>query len=288
MQGSGGTHKMDQNVKRRGRGRPRGNTIEPSTSTVQALERAVYLLRALAEDGEANLSELALRVGMPASSVHRLLSTLETHAMVDFNAATQDWSIGVETFRIGNAFIQRGNLVERARDVMHHLVEETGETANLAQEHDGEIVVLSQADTTNPIRAFFRAGMRVPMHSSGIGKALLAQKDRRAIELILQRRKLETFTDKTLTTAERLYADLAATRARGWSFDDEERYAGMRCIAAPIFNHHGEAIAGISVSGPTARFTPVAIPKMAACVTRAASRLTEATGGQAPVLRNTR
>lgn len=266
----------------RKRGRPRSVSNDHGAGTVQALERAVHLLQALAKDGEANLTDLALRIGMPPSSAHRLLTTLETYALVEFSSATQEWGIGVEAFRIGSAFTQRGQLVERARVVMHRLVEDTGETANLAQEHDGEVVVLSQADTPNPIRAFFRAGTRVAMHSSGIGKALLAEKDRASIERLLQRRGLAEFTPKTLTSPERLFADLALTRERGWSFDDEERYAGMRCIAAPIFNAHGEAIAGISVSGPSARFTADAVAEMAVKVKRAAADLTAGTGGKAP------
>lgn len=271
---------MDNQARKRGR--PRSASPETGGGNVQALERAVQLLQAMAKDGESNLTELALRVGMPPSSAHRLLTTLQNFALVEFEPATQEWGIGVEAFRIGSAFTQRGQLVERARDVMHRLVDETGETANLAQEHEGEIVVLSQADTPNPIRAFFRSGMRVPMHASGIGKTLLAEMDRASVEKILQKHGLVEFTEKTLTSPERLFADLETIRQRGWSFDDEERYAGMRCIASPIFNMHGEAVAGISVSGPTARFTMDAVAEMAAKVKRAAAELTGKTGGMTP------
>lgn len=266
----------------RKRGRPRSGSVDNGTTTVQSLERAVLLLQALAKDGRVNLTELALRVGMPPSTAHRLLTTLQTFSLVEFEPTTQDWSIGVEAFRIGSAFTQRSDLVERARDVMHHLVDETGETANLAQEDDGCIVVLSQADTSNPIRAFFRAGTRVPMHSSGIGKALLAYKDRQAVERLLQQHGLMEFTATTLTSPEKLFAELERTRERGWSFDDEERYAGMRCVAAAIFNEHGEAKAGISVSGPAARFTSDAIHEMAVKVKLAAAELTRITGGRLP------
>ncbi|MEO0821371.1 MAG: HTH-type transcriptional regulator BhcR [Pseudomonadota bacterium] len=273
----------DTTPRKRARGRPRSASAEAPASTVQALDRSILLLRALAKEGRATLSELALTVGMPASSAHRLLVTLDTHRLVDFNERTQEWMIGVEAFRIGSAFLQRDNLVEIARDVLTRLVEETGETANLGIADQGEVVFLSQVDTQNPIRAFFRAGTRVPMHSSGIGKALMAALDRPRVETILQSHGLPAFTDKTLAKPDALFADLERTRARGWAFDDEERFAGMRCVAAPVFNAHGEAVAGVSISGPSIRFDEHSVAEKGARVRRAADELTELTGGDRPI-----
>ncbi|MEM9145746.1 MAG: HTH-type transcriptional regulator BhcR [Pseudomonadota bacterium] len=270
-----------QSPQRRARGRPR-SAPEAQAPTVQALDRGIQLLSALARDGRATLTEVSDRVGMPPSSAHRLLATLQAHALVEFSETTQDWTIGVEAFRIGSAFVQRGNLIDLSRDVMRALVNDTGETANIAIPDDGEVVFMSQVDTQNPIRAFFRPGARVPMHSSGIGKALLAWMDPRAVEQILLRRGMAGWTEKTLTTPGALSADLEATRARGYAFDDEERHTGMRCIAAPIFNPFGEVVAGISISGPTARISDAAVERLGARVRAAAEAVTEMTGGLAP------
>lgn len=275
----------DQGSRRRARGRPR--TVEPDAQggTVQALDRAVMLLRALARDGKATLSDLAHRTDMPPSSAHRLLATLAAHGLVEFADATQDWMIGVEAFRIGAAFVQRSNLVDISREVMHRLVADTGETANLAIADEGEVVFLAQVDTQNPIRAFFRAGTRVHMHSSGIGKALLASFDPRRVEAIMAQRGLPGFTAKTLAQPAALMADLAKTRARGWSLDDEERFVGMRCIAAPIFNAYGEPVAGVSISGPTVRFDDAHLARLGARVRQAADEITRLTGGTVPTAR---
>ncbi|MEO0622644.1 MAG: HTH-type transcriptional regulator BhcR [Pseudomonadota bacterium] len=270
-----------QPSQRRARGRPR-TTPEAQAPTVQALDRAINLLSTLARDGRATLSELAEKVDMPASSAHRLLTTMQAHALVEFGETSQDWTIGVEAFRIGSAFVQRGNLVDLSREVMRALVDDTGETANLAIPDEGEVVFLSQVDTQNPIRAFFRPGTRVHMHSSGIGKALLAEFDRRVVEQILNRRGMPGWTEKTLTTANALFADLETTRARGYSFDDEERHTGMRCIAAPVFNAYGEAVAGISISGPTGRISTEAVERLGGRVREAAAEVTEITGGTPP------
>ncbi|MDE0343585.1 MAG: IclR family transcriptional regulator C-terminal domain-containing protein, partial [Deltaproteobacteria bacterium] len=128
-------------------------------------------------------------------------------------------------------------------------------------------------------RAFFRHGARSPMHACGAGKALLAQLAQGDIERLLRRKGLPEFTPKTLTKPPLLFTELQSTRTRGWAYDDEERYAGMRCIAAPVFNAYGDAVAGISVSGPTARFTEQAISLFSTAVRKAADDLTERIGG---------
>lgn len=272
----------EQMAGKRSRGRPRSNWGEPQGATVQALDRGLTLLGALARQDKVTLTELALRVGMPPSSVHRLLATLQKHRFVEFDEATQDWMIGVEAFRIGNAFIHRSNLVESGRRVMRKLMEETGETANLAIADDGDIVFISQIETQNPIRAYFRPGTRGLMHASGVGKALLANMTRGEVEKLLQKKGLPEITVKTLTSTAALFADLAETRKRGWSFDNEEGNSGMRCVAATIHNAFGEAIAGVSVSGPTVRFPDNIVAEYGPKVRRAADEITAMIGGARP------
>lgn len=264
----------------RTRGRPRSLSPDTNSATVQALDRGLQLLVIVAKENKTTLTELALRVGMPASTAHRLLVTLQKRGFVDFDETTQEWMIGIEAFRIGSAFVQRTSLVEAGRDVMRRLMEETGETANLGIADDGDVVFISQIETPNPIRAFFSVGTRGPMHCSGIGKALLAEMPQSKVEQVLQKKGLEEFTSKTLTSPDDLFADLEATRRRGWSHDDEERHFGMRCIAAPIRNFHGEAIAGISISGPAARLPDDAISELGPKVRRAATEVTKLMGGR--------
>lgn len=266
----------------RPRGRPRGTGADGPAATIQAVDRAVDLLQLLARGGGATLSDLARDVGLPPSSVHRVLATLETHRLVEFYEATQVWTVGVEAFRIGSAFAHRGSLVDVGRGVIHRLMEETGETANLAIADGADVVFLSQADTPNPIRAFFRAGTRTEMHASGIGKALLAEMRPAEVDRRLRRAEMKGFTTTTLTTPEALHADLERIRARGWSLDDEERHLGMRCVAAPIFDIHGEPVAGVSVSGPTARLGDPRLPDIGARVRAAADEITLLTGGSQP------
>lgn len=273
---------MKQDTHKRPRGRPRSATTDTTPGTVQALDRGLTLLRELANAHSITLSDLATRAEMPPSSTHRILSTLQKHGYVEFDEARQEWMIGIEAFRIGNTYLVRTNLVEAARKTLRHLMEETGETANLGIADNGDVVFVDQVETHNPIRAFFRPGTRGHMHASGIGKSLLSNMPRRDVEKIIQLKGQPEFTQKTLTTAEGLFSDLDTTRQRGWSIDDEERYAGMRCVASTIYNTFGEVVAGISVSGPTVRFPNHVISELGPKVKQAAAEVTNAIGGKLP------
>ena len=165
---------------------------------------------------------------------------------------------------------------------MRELMEATGETSNLGIERNGEIMFISQVETNESIRAFFPPGTLSPMHASGIGKALLSCYSYRHADQYFRTARLTGFTQKTITRPEALRDELAGIRDRGWSFDDEEKAEGMRCIAAPIFNAFGEAVAGISISGPAVRFADRALAELGAKVHLAASDVTERSGGSPP------
>jgi len=273
---------LDQTTTRRSRGRPRKHASDGETGTVQALDRGLQLLSLLSKEHRVTLSHLAMQAGMAPSTAHRLLMTLQSHQFAEFDENTQEWMIGVESYRVGSGFLRRVNLVDASRDIMHRLMAETGETANLAIADNGDVIFLSQVETNHPIRAFFRPGTRGAMHASGAGKALLAQLTPRDLEQLLQQKGLQAFTARTLSRPEDLMEDLARSRERGWAFDDEERYAGMRCIAAPVFNARGEAVAGISISGPAARFDNNNVARLGIVVRDAAAELSLRIGGVPP------
>lgn len=269
---------MEQTLKRK-RGRPKAFSPNPDQTTIQTLDRAVQILKVLAEAEGMSLTELAEASGQAPATVYRVLATFAAHGLVELDPARQIWFVGQEAFRIGSAFLGRSSLVEQARTVMHSLMAETGETANLAIADGGQVVFLSQVETHEPIRAFFRPGTRGPIHASGIGKALLAYYPVPAVARIVRDQGLARFTDRTITDPTRLAAEMAGTRARGWAIDDEERTEGMRCIAAPIFNEFREAVAGISISGPVVRLAQRRTEEIGARVRAAADAITRATGG---------
>lgn len=263
------------------RGRPKAFTDKTDQNTVQALDRALVLLDHLSRSPGLTLSDLALETGQAVATVFRALVTLQAHGMVEVEEPGQVWHVGPGAFRVGSAFLRRTKVVERARGAMDALMRETGETANLGIEVRDEVLFLAQVETHEAIRAFFPPGTRSPMHASGIGKALLAWYPAAKARGIVARRGQDGFTRLTLTTEAALLDDLAQTRARGFAIDDQERTDGMRCVAAPIFNAHGEPVAGISISGPAFRVGLEDAARLGALVRAAADRVTEATGGRA-------
>lgn len=270
---------MIEQIEKPKRGRPRGAAASGGPSPVQALDRGLTVLQALAKGQSATLSDLARQVSMPPSTAHRFLATLQNHGFVDFNAVSQKWSIGIGAFRVGNTYLRRTNLVEAAQGPMRRLMETTGETANLGIADQGFIVFISQIETQNPIRAMFRAGARSQMHASGIGKAMLAHMPRAEVEKLIKANGLPEFTSQTITTPEALFVDLETILGRGWAFDNEERYTGMRCMASAIFDRQGAPMAGVSISGPVARFTDDLIAKAGPKVRATAAEITTVTGG---------
>lgn len=269
--------------RRRGRPRLQPDERKENTGTVQALERGLHLLQLLSRSGSASLSDLSLQVGLPASTAYRMLVTLQKLEFVSFDETSQEWAVGIEAFSVGNSYLNRANLAEASRTVMRQLMLDTGETANLAiLSEGGQVTFLTQVETTHPIRAFHLPGTRSPAHSSGIGKALLSEYTKMAVEDILLKTGLQQFTTKTLTTPKALFADLEKTYQRGWAFDDEERHVGMRCVAAAIHDHRGDAIAGVSISGPTVRFSDNTLPLFGVRIRDAATSVTRMIGGRVP------
>lgn len=248
---------------------------------VQSLDRAISILERLAEADGMNLTDLSQSVGLAPSTTHRLLTTLQQRRFADFDEEYGVWVIGVGAFNVGNAFLRSRKLISLGRPVMRRLMEDVGETINLAVEDKGELVYVTQFESHAPMRAFFRPGRRAPMHSSAIGKAMLAEMSEEVLRDFLHKKGMQRFTDHTIVDPGTLREQLQQIRQRGWGIDDEEHTIGMRCVAATIHNEHGEVIAGISISGPSVRVTETRLGELGAKVVQAAEQITEQIGGAA-------
>lgn len=266
---------------RRARGRPRGWNDKTEQNTIKSLDRAMEVFEYLSRVQGRSLSMLASEMKQSPATVYRILVTLETRGLVEFDADEQVWHVGANAFVIGARFLRRTSLVDRARPVLRKLMEQTGETANIGIEKSGSVLFLSQVETEESIRAFFPPGTLSPMHASGIGKALLAHMTEDRLSRVLSEGALEAFTRHTITDIARLRAHLDETRVRGFAIDAEEKNLGMRCIAAPVFDLSHEAVAGISVSGPTSRMGHADVERLGKAVTSAANELSQSIGGEA-------
>ncbi len=269
-------------TQKRPRGRPKSLFKESSAGTMQSLDRALGVLTTVAGLGRVALSDLAREVDVPTATTHRILVTLQKHGFVTFDDERQEWMIGIEAYRTGASFLRRNSVLEIGRPILRRLMQDSGETANLAVPDGSEVVFVGQVETQNPIRAFFPPGARTPMYASGIGKAILAAMNDERLDKALGAADLVSFTANTHLPGSGLQEDLAQIRQRGWSHDHEERYEGMSCIGAAIYNDKAEPCAGISVSGPTVRFSTARAPELGDLVLSAAQEITHLSGGRRP------
>jgi IclR family acetate operon transcriptional repressor len=269
---------MSDTPPRRSRGRPKSWSDKSEQNTIKSLDRALDVLEHLSNMQGAALSELAAQLDQSPATVYRVLVTLERRGITEYDAENQLWYVGARAFMIGARYLRRTSLVDRATPVLRQLMSKTGETANLAVPRDGKVVFVSQAECHHSIRAFFPPGSASPMHASGIGKALMAEMEQAELEEMLSTTTLERFTEFTITDPERLLDDLAQTRQRGFAIDDQEKNAGMRCIAVPLHNWTGNAVAGISISGPVARIGDGEIGALAEAVMKSGRELATALG----------
>ncbi len=263
---------------------PARNEESPGADgTVQSVTRALSLLELLGEDDEGyRLSDLAERSGLSPSTVHRLLTTMEQKRFVQFDPYTHLWHVGRQSFSVGAAFVRRRNFVAETIPFLRRIRDLTRETVNLAVAEEGEVVILTQVESREIVRAITRAGGRAPMTSSGVGKAILATYSPEDVSAIVQRYGLPRVTPKSIIRAGELHDALNRVRSQGYAVDDEENAIGLRCVAAVIFNEHSEALAAISVSGPATRISDERLVSLGRIVSEAADEITSALGGKPP------
>ncbi|WP_167767373.1 IclR family transcriptional regulator [Bradyrhizobium frederickii] len=277
---------MNKNVIRR-------KSIEPKSAAeadhetrdggVQSVDRALSILETLAEDDEGyRLSDLAIRTGLSTSTVHRLLATLESRRFVQFDRAESRWHVGSRAFTVGASFARRRNFSAQAIPYLRKLRDLTRETANLAVVDDEFIIVLTRMESREIMRSLTQVGGRVPMVTSGVGKAVLATYSDEDVGAVIRHHGMPRLTGKSIVRPSDLFKELEKIRQQGFALDDEEACMGLRCIAAVVYNDCAEPLAAISVSGMTSRLTDDRLPEVGHIVRNVAGELTVALGGVMP------
>ena len=256
---------------------------ERSSGQVRSLTRALSILRHLAASGDGmTLTELAEAAGLPPSTTHRLLTTLESERFVKPDSNGGIWRIGVASFFVGSAFARSRDVLTMVRPYLRRLMEMSGETSNLFLENDGEAVCIGQIESRHAMRAITGVGGRVMLHSSGAGKALLANLEPARRSMLINTMTYRIVTPTTITDREGLIEELARIRERGFAIDDEEHALGLRCVSAPVYDEFGHSVAAISISGPSARIPSERLSALGKLVEQAAKEATQDYGGAPP------
>ncbi|UPM42683.1 IclR family transcriptional regulator [Halocatena salina] len=220
-------------------------------TSVQATKTTFEIIETLHELNGAGVSELAGELGMPTSTIHDHLQTLTEMEYLLNDDGT--YHVGARFLHLGEKSRTRMKVYNVARPQVEDLASKTNEHANLMiEEHDWGVFLYKDRGA-DAVQLDTYAGMRVPLQTTALGKTILAHRSREEVEDILDRQGLVAVTENTITDRDSLFDTLEDVRERGYAFDDEERVEGMRCVAAPITDSDGRAIAAISVSGPKSR-----------------------------------
>ena len=218
---------------------------------VQVIARVGQLFRALeAEPLGLTLTELANRLELPRSTVHRLVGALATEGLVTNSVATGQVRIGPELIRIASA--ARLDLRQQVEPLMRGIFDAIGETVDCSVLEAGQLRVVEVIPTQHQLRVVAEVGAVFPLHCSSKGKAVLALLPDDEIEALVPR-TLHRFTPQTITTRSRLLQEIAEVRQRGVALDVEEHTLGVCAAAIGARDAYGSVFA-ISVPAPTLRF----------------------------------
>ena len=245
---------------------------------VESADRVLRVLESFApNEKDVSLGELAERVRLPKSSVHRLLAALMAHGFVEREASTRRYRLGIRLFELGSAAIHERGLHNAAHPVLEELSISTGETCHLAVLSGLEAVYVYKVDGPSSVVMSSRVGGRAPCHATSIGKVLAAWAGEDLVRQLLAQ-PLRRYTAHTITTGEGLDEELARVRSHGYAMDVEEFHDGLCCIAAPVREHSGRVVAALGIAGPHRRFEERQLEGLATTVVRAAAALSRNLG----------
>ncbi|MEM1050158.1 MAG: IclR family transcriptional regulator [Pseudomonadota bacterium] len=198
-------------------------------------------------------SELERISDFPKATLYRLVQTLTSQRFLHHDPDRGVYSLGVRLVRLAHAAWRQSSLAPLARPYLDRLAQDVGETVHLAQLDHGMVLYVDKRSGAEAIEMFSQAGKIGPAYCTGIGKAMLAFLDEKALEDVLPQQSFQRYTDNTLVDRATLCAELGAIRSRGYAFDREEHEPGIVCLAFPILSPGGRIEGGLSVTSTTDR-----------------------------------
>ena len=249
---------------------------------LSSVANSLRLIKAFSEDQyEIGISDLAKRLGLAKSTVHRLASTLLEEGMLEQNPGDGKYHLGLALFELGTMVRRKMDFTVEARPFLRTLMEKTGETVHLAiLDHDSILYIITH-ESKQALRMGSKVGTRAPVHSTAVGKVLLASQPDDEIERIVAC-GLPQSTPNTIAEAKALRRELAVVRAQNHAVDDEESEIGLRAIAAPIRTYSGDVVAAISIAGPVHRMAKKTLLSWVRELVEAADAVSQRLGWQPP------
>lgn len=246
---------------------------------VQVVDRAVAILDCFdTEHPELGIGELSRRTGITKGTIHRILASLMQHRIVEQNSVTKRYGLGIKLFELGNRATATLSYGERAHQHLRALAHETGDTVHFAVLDQGQTFYVAKVEGWHSLHMPSQVGRRLPVHCTGVGKALIAHLSEEEIEAIVATHGLPAFTERTITSLPDLMKELAKVRRQGYSRDSGEIEEGLACVAAPIRDYTGKVVAATSISGPTTRINSKTASALSVRVSETAREISAALG----------
>lgn len=251
----------------------------PEPTLVQSLVHGLQILDLFSDTRSVlGIGEMARELGVHRSTTSRLAATLASCGYLARTAEPGRYRLGARLLKLGELATSELDLQSIALEELGALVERVGETAHVGVLEGREVMSILVIDGWHPLRLHGQVGKRSPAHCSSLGKALLSRLDGEDLADLFGGAKFEPCTPNSVRTMGALRAELAKTRQRGYSLDDEELEVGLRCVGAPVFDRSGAAAAAISMSGPVSRMQGKMLAQLAKDVPAVAARISERLG----------
>jgi len=247
---------------------------------VPSILRALDILDLIGKKKAVTLTEIYTELNIPKSSAHQILKTLESRGYIRHSGESANYSLGLALFELGNMAVSGLNIRSEAKVILRELTIKTKQTCNLAILDGTEAVILLKVEGDQHIRLNAWEGKRVPLHSTSLGKTLLAYVDEEAIDDIINKTSLTKYTQKTIIDPHELKRHLRLIKERGWALDDQENEPHVRCLGAPIRGVTGNVIASISISGLATEIDGEVLVTFSELVVHAAEKLSVRLGGK--------
>ena len=215
---------------------------------VSALIKANEILELLLQRGEASFTEIHTTLGHPKSSTYKTISTLESLGYIREIGDSAKYTLGLRLIELGSRAAGQIDLTTEARPLVKELSNSTERTVHLGILDGSEVIYLHKENVHGAISIDTWAGKRIGVHSTAMGKVLLAWKKPKEIDAILKKVDMVKLTPNTKVTPDDVKASLEDVKQRGWATDDEENWKMVRCVAAPVRDKAGNVVAALSVS----------------------------------------
>ena len=235
------------------------------SNIVQSVERAIDILETLGENKDGcGITVVAKATGLHKSTVHRLLATLMSKGYVNKDMEKDYYRLSAKVLMLANSVLDRMDIRNISRPYIRALCEDVQEVVHLSILDGDEAVYIDKVESSkiSSIKMHSQIGKRVPLYCTAVGKVLMSKLDENRIRELISRREMIKFMPNTIDNIEDFLIEMKKTNLEGCAMDNLENEEGIRCIAAPIYDRKGKAVAAVSISGPIFYITEERLPEL--------------------------